>query len=158
LWACSPVSLAVPERSLAARFDVKTAGWQESALCAFRLRKPCVSTDDETNRAAKEIEDAKKFLQVIEHSAGKPFRDFREEIGRFSFIEETKGEISKGGIIDAKEEKPDSPPGRIAYKIHDCWFVVYSRDKAGLVATDEARALVSRLTIFCKRELSGPLD
>ena len=151
LCACSPVSLAVPERSRAARIDLKEAGWQESALCAFRARKPCGPGADETYRPVAEVDNAKKFLGVIQDSAGKSFRHFREEVGRLSFIKETTGDI-----VDALEAKPDSPPGRIAYDIHDCWFVVYSRDKNGGTTKDEETALVTRLTIFCKRERSGP--
>ena len=151
MGACSPVSLAVPERSRAARFDLKKAGWQESALCTFSLRKPCVSSDEQTNRPVEEVDNAKTFLGVIGDSAGKPFRAFQDGVRRLFFIKETKGEV-----IDALEEKPDSSPGRVAYVIHGCWFVVYSKDKQDLYTKDPDRALVSWLTIFCKREKTGP--
>lgn len=147
LAACASIPLAVPEKNLAARFDLKKGtSWQERALCTLRLRKPCIP-GDETDRPKEKEENFKKFLALLKDSTTRPFREFRETANGFSFIEETKEKI-----VDAVEEKPDSPPGRIAYKIHDCWFVVYSRDEKGLYTKDENRALLSSLTIFCDRE------
>jgi len=153
LPACSTIPLAplaVPEKSLAARFDLrKETGWQEWALCAFYLRTPSVVLDcDETKRTRQEKNDIKEFFKILQDFSGKPFRGFREKLTGLPFIQETQ----EKNIVDAMEKKPSSSPGRVAYRIHDCWFVVYSKDEKGNYTVDDNKAVVTSLTIFCDPE------
>jgi hypothetical protein len=104
-----------------------------------------------TDRSEQEIKDFWQFLDLLADPTRRNFEAFQQGLAASGLVNETKS-----WVVDAKAEKPDSPPGRIAVRVHDCWMVLYSTDEMGLYTKDPKRAIIRRLAVFCQREEAGP--
>jgi hypothetical protein len=154
----SRAPLAVPEKQLVQRVNLGSPDWLEWAMCAVQYRAHCENLHvPKTTRSDQELNDFRKFFGLLtdpscRKDAADPncrkYVDFRRKVKDLNFVEE------KDWVVDAEEERADSPPGRIAYKIHDCWIVLYSTNENGLYTKDSERAIIRYLSVFCARETS----
>jgi len=141
--------LAVPEKQLVQRVKLDSPDWMGWAMCAVQHRAQCENLNvPKTARDDQEIRDFQKFFELLVAPDHRKYVVFRTNVEALNFVEE------KDWVVDAEEERADSPPGRIAYKIHDCWIVLYSTNENGLYTKDSEKAIIRYLSVFCARERS----
>ncbi|MBI3801428.1 MAG: hypothetical protein HY268_31200 [Deltaproteobacteria bacterium] len=137
----------MPEKQLVQRVELDSSPWMEWAMCAVQHRAHCENLNVlKPRRSDQEMSDFRKFFELLADPNHRKYVVFRKDVEDLNFVEE------KDLVVDAEEEKADSPPGRIAYRIHDCWIVLYSTNENGLYTKDSERATIRRLSVFCDRE------
>jgi hypothetical protein len=146
--ACAMRPLAVPEKMRVQRIALEDPQWQEWARCAVRARRYCRTLEEpKTLRSEAEMQDFERFFALLVDPARRRFRTFQEAIAGVEFIKEREGQV-----VDATQDRPGSPPGRSAYRVQDCWIVLYATNAQGGYTTDETQAIIGQMAIFCSQE------